>query len=345
MLGGLHAMMLGGAAALSAAFAPALGAGAVYSNGNRTVGYDNASGAPYARSQAARSSGSGKYSFRFVTTGAFIVGLSGYAANAANVWTDTVPGQSTGGGGLSVSSGGGVNVNAVAATSIPATSGAAVVDILLDTDNRRAWIVVNGTLYPSGSNPATPATGYNLGVNGDNYWAPGCNPAYNGVTVTLDTSVSRYAGFAAWGLGDHEFIQSLPFMTSNTAPSGYTALAKSEYDSRYIAANAFDGGSADWANAGNVTTWCQRGFPAPVKIGALIINHREAAGATLRFLGSNDGTSFTDLGTGVATQQGYPTKYLIAAAKRAKYSYFRVQIENAGGPNPGMIECTMLQSP
>lgn len=141
-----------------------------------------------------------------------------------------------------------------------------------------------------------------------------------------------------------EASQSLPAMTSDTAPAGHVASASSIYGAGYEAFRVFD--QTDVANpngfwisqTGQVTNqWLQRRLPSPIIVGRYNIIHTNAperGPKNFSLQGSNDGTNFTVLDTRT-NQTGWADRVRevrsFDIAVPAAYSYYRFFIAAING--------------
>lgn len=128
-----------------------------------------------------------------------------------------------------------------------------------------------------------------------------------------------------------------PVMTSNTTPSGYIASASSEVTDPRQAWNAFDSLSSldqevdRWHSAAGVPQWIMLKFPEKHKISYFSIKncgdqHMGINAFTLQ--GSNDGTTFNDLGSYTNPKDlGITTYYPVTNV--GKYQYYRLFITSS----------------
>lgn len=158
-----------------------------------------------------------------------------------------------------------------------------------------------------------------------------------------------------------EPTQSLPAMTSDSAPTGHVASASSYYNvsgNAYPPFQAFDQASdlqKQWitANGDVANCWVQRKTPNPIIVGKYAVSHQNSAagGAPKNFslLGSNDGTNFVTLDSQI-NQTGWridsvtETRSFIIASPSA-YLYHRLLIASNNGStsNTGVKELELFQ--
>lgn len=184
---------LGGGAVASAinTFDPAdKGANVVLSNGNLTANNPSTTADSITRGTLGKSTG--KWSFRLAATNVLNGGLAnknqannevlGNTANSVDVYSD--------GGVIVVRTN---SANSVQSGTQPAGS---PLDVIVDVDARRVWFKVNNVSYFNGGDPSAGTGGF-VCPPGTVY--PAVDIYNSTYTQTLDTSISRYAGFSAWG--------------------------------------------------------------------------------------------------------------------------------------------------
>lgn len=156
--------------------------------------------------------------------------------------------------------------------------------------------------------------------------------------------------------GGVETAQSLPAMTSNTAPSGHVASASSAYSGQ-PAFLAFDQSTSfTYANAWSSTTtnpgeWVARQTPSAIRVGSYAIRARNDSGAQIQnpsawvFEGSNDGTTWAALDTqsGQSWTAGERKAFTIPAASRGSYNRHRVRCTAGGSTVFTIVELELLQ--
>lgn len=154
-----------------------------------------------------------------------------------------------------------------------------------------------------------------------------------------------------------ETVQSLPAMTSNTAPAGHVASASSQ-ESPYNAYRAFDKSNVatnTWATFLGLyaNCWVQRQTPSAILVGAYRIVHNNGSGRapnTFELQGSNDGSSWATLDsragqTGWASSGTVETRYFTVPNPTTAYFYHRLSITaNNGDTNYTTVnELELLQ--
>ena len=141
-----------------------------------------------------------------------------------------------------------------------------------------------------------------------------------------------------------ETIQSLPAMTSATAPSG-TITASTTYQGSESPYYAYDQLlSTDWLATAGTPQWIQRNTTSAIKLSSYAITARNdtyylRTPYTWTFLGSNDGTNWTTLDsrTAIPFNQGQRQVFTIAFPNRANYSYHRLNITASQPSSDGYI--------
>lgn len=129
-----------------------------------------------------------------------------------------------------------------------------------------------------------------------------------------------------------------PTMTSNTTPSGYVASASSSVSTPRQAWNAFDNLSSydeevdRWHSAAGESQWIQMQFPEQHKVLYISIKNcgepRHTGINAFTLQGSNNGTSFTNLGSYNNPEDSGTTTYY-KVANPGKYKYYRLNISSS----------------
>lgn len=126
-----------------------------------------------------------------------------------------------------------------------------------------------------------------------------------------------------------------PVMTSNNTPSGYVASASSEVSEPRQAWNAFDNFSSldeevdRWHSAAGAAQWIMMQFPDKRKVCYISIKNcgeeRHKGINAFKLQGSNDGTTFTNLGSYNNVADNGATTYF-KVTNPNKYKYYRLNI-------------------
>jgi hypothetical protein len=155
----------------------------------------------------------------------------------------------------------------------------------------------------------------------------------------------------------YEPVQSLPPMTSNTAPAGHVASASAEFSAAYAAWKAFDqlefgsGDSFRWATTSPTAfpCWVQRQTPSAIAVGGYRIRAHtsflEFSPEAFEFQGSNDGTNWTTLDSrsGQLFAAGEIKEYNVTLDNRRAYTRHRLQITAVkSGSACTMVELQLL---
>lgn len=150
-----------------------------------------------------------------------------------------------------------------------------------------------------------------------------------------------------------ETSQSLPAMTSNSAPSGSTASGSSSLGSSYDYFDAFDQStSTNWvANGSSLPQYVQRQLStayvmAGYTVGAKSDTNPTSWATAWTLLGSNDGQAWTTLDTQSNAAFSNPSQILtfsIPAANRASYTYYRLNITAMSSGYAGVSEFGLLK--
>jgi len=157
---------------------------------------------------------------------------------------------------------------------------------------------------------------------------------------TYDSTNDLYSN-----VGSVESSESLPAMTSNSAPAGYTS---SSSNSSADAWKAFDHNTAVYfgLNVG-VPLWVRRDLPA-----AIVAHSYKLTGSTIygpaafKLQGSNDGSAWTDLDSQSGITWGSTETKTFAISSPASYSKYRVYVTTEGGGAGTRIEeVALLQRP
>lgn len=159
----------------------------------------------------------------------------------------------------------------------------------------------------------------------------------NGETVNIDVEfINYYTDYTATLESNYTVV---PFMTSNTAPSG--VVRASTFLSGYEPFRAFDGVAPDtglcWAtNANNLTGWLEYEFPTPRRITAYNltgqVNAPTRSPRNWTFLGSNDGVTWDTLDTQTNITGWSNWNYKTFAFKNTKeYKFYRINITSNNG--------------
>lgn len=148
--------------------------------------------------------------------------------------------------------------------------------------------------------------------------------------------------FSAGSPLPEEYTDITPVMTSANTPAGYAVTASSTHSS-YLPWYAFDSvasGSSDawrvWHSSAGMPQWIMLEFPEAVKVSAFSITNRADFGdydtkgiLSFSLEGSNNGTSFTTLGTYTRTGDfSLTTIHLVGAP--GEYRYYRIYVTQAG---------------
>lgn len=128
----------------------------------------------------------------------------------------------------------------------------------------------------------------------------------------------------------------VPSMTSDTAPSGVVS-AESIYSSSYPAYAAFNGSLTNngWCPNSSATvnnTWIQYEFPTAKVINTLAVLQYFPSGSqityykkvTFKIQGSNDGTTFTDLGSNLKSTYTWNEWAYLGFDNTTAYEYYRI---------------------
>jgi hypothetical protein len=138
---------------------------------------------------------------------------------------------------------------------------------------------------------------------------------------------------------------SLPPLTSNTAPSGYVALANDE--TGYAAYLAFDGTGAFWQTVAT-SGWVQLKLAAARTVGAYAIT---VGGATFApsawtLQGSNNGSTWTTIDTRTAQAPAAASRIEYTVATPGSYLYYRLNVTAVnGGTTTRIVELELLDLP
>ena len=141
----------------------------------------------------------------------------------------------------------------------------------------------------------------------------------------------------------------VPTMTSDTTPSG-VASGDSHTLSSYPAYKAFNGTNTDyldcWYTQNSTSGWLQYQFPSAVAIAKIWMKNRAGtygsySPQTFKLQGSNNGTSWADLGSYVNNNDdaGAETSYIVDSYG-TKYKYYRLNVSlfhTFSGYNNGAI--------
>lgn len=172
----------------------------------------------------------------------------------------------------------------------------------------------------------------------------------SGVDAAASTNQLAQAGYYT-NLGNFavEGAQTLPAMTTNSAPAGHIALADSE-NGVDIAYKAFDQSSGFWsANGKTLPKWVQRKTPSAIRVGAYKVkapSNATYAPVAFDFQGSNDGSAWTTLNSqsGQSWSSSEEKSYTITNGSRASYLYHRLNVVTAGaGADVRINELSLLQ--
>ena len=173
----------------------------------------------------------------------------------------------------------------------------------------------------------------------------------------FDYCANKLLSNATWvsAIANSTYFESVlnvkvPTMTSNTAPSG-VASASTIYQSGYEAYKIFDGNnSTEWLSQGNPsgTTWVQYEFPNKVNVRKLKIRNAASASVIIRdnynnltVKGSNDGSTFTTIGTITFTQTTAGGEGTYNISNTQSYKCYRVEIPIS--PSVGQVGMSELQ--
>lgn len=124
----------------------------------------------------------------------------------------------------------------------------------------------------------------------------------------------------------------VPTMTSNTTPSGVASASSEPYTSQgYYAYKAFMDGTANydfWIGMKS-NAWLQYQFPSAIKVRKVYVKNCNGGGNNPYYMqgftiqGSNNGSTFTNLGTGTITQSANTEKTITFVNNNA-YKYYRI---------------------
>lgn len=152
---------------------------------------------------------------------------------------------------------------------------------------------------------------------------------------------SLTAGMVIPSVSD-DFIDITPAMTSANTPAGYAVTASSTHSS-YLPWYAFDSVDSNpantwraWHSSAGMPQWIMLEFPEAVKVSAFSITNRADFGdydtkgiLSFSLEGSNNGTSFTTLGT--YTRAGdFSLTTVHTVEKAGEYRFYRIYITQAG---------------
>jgi len=127
-----------------------------------------------------------------------------------------------------------------------------------------------------------------------------------------------------------EMAQSLPAMTGDSAPAGYTAFANGIYGGGYEAFRAFNNNLTDFWHSSGVNGIIGRSVPTAIRVWRYRIYPRPGEygqfPAAWTFQGSNDGSSYVTLDTrsGQSVSSLAFVDYDVPEANRGKYRYHRL---------------------
>ena len=136
----------------------------------------------------------------------------------------------------------------------------------------------------------------------------------------------------------------VPKMTSNTTPSGQCGASSSNSD----AYKAFDDNSStDWSATTTTNQWIKYTFATAVVIRKVtLIPTYSSSGRVKNFKisGSNDGTNWTDLYTGVAENRDYTDSPLVAEFENnVAYTQYRLYVTDEYGSGNMYIRVSEIQ--
>jgi len=144
-------------------------------------------------------------------------------------------------------------------------------------------------------------------------------------------------------------VNLVPTMTGSTTPSG-EASASAAYDSNTQGWRAFDGNaSMPWVVASPTRTgWVRYKFASPVVVSGFSIQNRDenttwiCSPASFSLQGSNDGNSWTTLGSFTNSDNTRAYKATYATDNTTAYQYYRLNItdvlQSGGGISVGELQ-------